>query len=494
MSLLMEALKKAEREKQKNAAVGEPIAEGDGADLPTQPNVRPNPESRQAESPLPSLGWAEPTPSDNPPVAPMPSNPSLSLEPLPDAATTPAVAPSAPPMQGGEPNINPSTDLARTEKQEFRRETSILKEEPKPVHPGPGPASQPQSRPHNEATTGNKQHLQNEASTAQRQQHAAHVLTATKKSHSRNRTLPAIIGVAASILTAGGIYLYWQQPTLPVANLPKHSPAPPPPVEAGHGAAPPPSQPQASQSSPPPALADTETAADTASQAEMPSSPPSSASLPIEQTKAGNAISIRHDNHKEQVAPALTRGYSSFMAGNDDLAQREYASILRQDSNNRDALLGLAAIAAKRGNHEEATRTYLHLLNLDPRDPAAQAGMLALTAGQTDPVQSESRVKTLLEQQPDAHYLQFALGNLYVSQSRWAEAQQAFFNAYQRAPDNPDYIYNLAISLDHLNQRALALEYYQRALAQSMKRPANFDGHSAQNRIQELQLPATHKP
>jgi len=176
------------------------------------------------------------------------------------------------------------------------------------------------------------------------------------------------------------------------------------------------------------------------------------------------------------------------MAGNDGLAQQEYASILRQDGNNRDALLGVAAIAAKRGHGDEAAKTYLRLQELDPRDAAAQAGMIGLAAGQADPVQSESRVKTLLAQQPDAHFLHFTLGNLYSGQSRWAEAQQAFFHAYQKAPHNPDYLYNLAISLDHLNQGKLALEYYQRAL--SLPGPANFDKVAAQKRAMELQQTA----
>jgi tetratricopeptide (TPR) repeat protein len=244
------------------------------------------------------------------------------------------------------------------------------------------------------------------------------------------------------------------------------------------------------QATPPPIPAAVETAANDTSQADLRQTPPPPVAPLAERAPKESAITIRRGTHKDPVAPALERGYSAFMAGNDSLAQQEYASILRQDGNNRDALLGMAAIAAKRGHWDEALKTYLRLQELDPRDTAAQAGLLSLTAGQADPVQSESRVKTLIAQQPDAHFLHFALGNLYAGQSRWAEAQQAFFHAYQKAPNNPDYLYNLAISLDHLNQGKLALEYYQRALALSQSGPANFDKAVAQNRAKELQQSA----
>ena len=61
--------------------------------------------------------------------------------------------------------------------------------------------------------------------------------------------------------------------------------------------------------------------------------------------------------------------------------------------------------------------------------------------------------------------LHFTLGNQLAQQGRWAEAQQEYFKAFAAEPDNADFAYNLAVSLDHLRQPRLALEYYRRALA-----------------------------
>ena len=74
------------------------------------------------------------------------------------------------------------------------------------------------------------------------------------------------------------------------------------------------------------------------------------------------------------------------------------------------------------------------------------AGLIGLRGG-ADPVQDESRIKLLLRQEPDAAHLYFALATLYVAQDRWAEAQQAYFDAFRRDAANPDYAFNLAISL-----------------------------------------------
>jgi len=142
---------------------------------------------------------------------------------------------------------------------------------------------------------------------------------------------------------------------------------------------------------------------------------------------------------------------------------------LREDASNRDALLGLAALDTRAGRFEAADAAYVRLLQIDPRDPHAQAGLLALRAARVDPLAAESRVKTLLASDPNAHVLNFALGNQLARQERWAEAQQQYFKAFAGDPENADFAYNLAVSLDHLRQPKIALDYYQRSLELSRK-------------------------
>ena len=196
------------------------------------------------------------------------------------------------------------------------------------------------------------------------------------------------------------------------------------------------------------------------------------------------AIQIRQNAATNQVNPTLSGAYQSFISGNIEMAQQQYHKVLQQEPNNRDALLGLAAVALNRKQPGQAAAYYAKLLELDPSDPDALAGLVG-SQGQADPVQSESRLKMILAQNPENGALHFALGNLYSQQSHWAEAQQAYFRAYSSTPDNANYAFNLAISLEHLNQSKLALDYYQRALAQNG--PANFDKSLAQRRIRELQ-------
>ena len=95
-------------------------------------------------------------------------------------------------------------------------------------------------------------------------------------------------------------------------------------------------------------------------------------------------------------------------------------------------------------------------------------------------------MKTLLAADPSAHALNFALGNQLAQQNRWAEAQQEYFKAYTAEPDNADFAYNVAVSLDHLRQPRQALDYYQRAIGLSEKRGASFDVPAARLRAAEL--------
>lgn len=187
-----------------------------------------------------------------------------------------------------------------------------------------------------------------------------------------------------------------------------------------------------------------------------------------------------------QIHPRVAAGYAAYQAGDPVAARNEYQLALHAEPTNRDALLGLAAVEIRAQRYDVAEALYVRLLRADPRDSYAVAGMMALRAQQLDPVVSESRVKTLLAANPDASVLNFTLGNQLAQQGRWPEAQQAYFKAYTADPENPDFAFNLAVSLDQLRQPRLALEHYRRALALAEKRVANFSLEAARVRVQQL--------
>lgn len=187
-----------------------------------------------------------------------------------------------------------------------------------------------------------------------------------------------------------------------------------------------------------------------------------------------------------KVNPALLRGFDAFNRGDLELAQLEYERAQKSDPRNTDAMHGLAAIAVRQGRHDQADLLYRRIIEADPQDTVAISALIN-TRTQIDPGAAESRLKSLSAAQPDLAAPQFALGNLYARQGRWNEAQQAYFSAYGAEQDNPDILYNLAISLEHLRQNKLAAQYYGLAIAAAQSRPAGFDRAQATARLQALQ-------
>lgn len=184
-----------------------------------------------------------------------------------------------------------------------------------------------------------------------------------------------------------------------------------------------------------------------------------------------------------RIDPLLSTAYSAYQDGNLGKAQQLYLEIFKKHPRNIDALLGLAAIAQRNGDHQSSVQYYIRVLALDPRNAPANAGISALSK---DVDNNEAHLKKLLAEQGSSAALHFALGNLYADQARWNEAQQAYFNAYTLDAENAKLIFNLAVSLDHLEQYKLAAQYYQRALQLDSSNSAGFDHKRISQRAQEL--------
>ena len=197
------------------------------------------------------------------------------------------------------------------------------------------------------------------------------------------------------------------------------------------------------------------------------------------------------------VDPTLLAAYQAFNSGDDVAAQKQYRQVLQTDVRNIDALLGMAAIALRQGRYADANGWYQKVLEIEPRNSIALSALAnaqigndatGLSAAGSDFAATESRIKNLLAQQPEAANLHAALGNLYARQNQWALAQSAYFDASRFAPNNADYAFNLAVSLDQIGKSELALAQYQRALSLLNNAAAsNLDRAQLEARIQALQ-------
>lgn len=184
----------------------------------------------------------------------------------------------------------------------------------------------------------------------------------------------------------------------------------------------------------------------------------------------------------------IGQAFHAYSTGNMALAGTLYRRAVQLEPYNRDANLGVAAVATDAGEFAEATQRYRHLLSLNPGDEVAFSGMLNLVAASGDrTIENEMIVHTTQYQQMPV--LHAALGNYFSRQSRWSEASDSYATAAALAPDTADYLYNFAVSLDQLGNTVAAIENYERAMAVSATGHHSFDSITVSNRLQSLKQP-----
>ncbi|MCE2998445.1 MAG: tetratricopeptide repeat protein [Betaproteobacteria bacterium] len=314
--------------------------------------------------------------------------------------------------------------------------------------------------------------------------------TARPASGRRIHPMFVIGGLAGLAVIAGGIYVYLQI-TDPALFIPKPPPgpvarpAPPPPAPATPA-------PDAQKPVMTAAVVTPETAAGEAASAKTEAAavpaakpPATPAAAPARADTPRDLIKVSPGSAEMQLDPRLGEAYAALQAGRIDSARQLYGEIIRADPRNLQGLLGLAAVQLQDGLADEAGRNYMRVLELDPRNTFAQAGLVSL-AGRADPQAAETRLKQLIAREP-LPALHFTLGNLYAEQSRWAEAQQSYFQAHVLESANPDYAYNLAVSLEHIGQPKLAAGFYRRAAELAPQRGrVGFNVNLAQERARLL--------
>jgi tetratricopeptide (TPR) repeat protein len=195
------------------------------------------------------------------------------------------------------------------------------------------------------------------------------------------------------------------------------------------------------------------------------------------------------------INPALVAGYAALAVGDYVTAKQRYAEAIAANGNSADAHLGFATAAARSGNAADlplAIKHYQRTLEIDPRNATASAALIVLAGGKdgnapggsSSAGEKEIGLRRLIAQDPNAANAYFLLGNLYAESRQWREAQPAYFEAARLMPQNADYNYNLAVSLDQLGQGPAAMSFYRRALAANVT--GQFDRAAVERRVSAL--------
>jgi tetratricopeptide (TPR) repeat protein len=215
---------------------------------------------------------------------------------------------------------------------------------------------------------------------------------------------------------------------------------------------------------------------------------PQTRTIDTPQTSQSASLSITANRQSAlSIDPTLLAAYQAFTRGENTEAQQQYRRVLQKNVRNVDALLGMAAIAQRQARNADAIGWYQKVLEVEPNNNIALGAMLNMQPN-TESGNQISQLKSLIAQQPEVASFHAALGNQYAAQNQWLQAQEAYFNANRYAPNNADYAFNLAISLDQLGKSQLALMQYQRALALVEESGATSpDKNQIKTRIQTLQ-------
>lgn len=215
--------------------------------------------------------------------------------------------------------------------------------------------------------------------------------------------------------------------------------------------------------------------------AETPETPPRKEAPRVLGPAPAPKVQVSRAAQDAGPSAALRSAYAALQAGDYEAAMRLYGQVAQNEPHNIDVLLGQAAIALHRDDFDTARNAYLGVLRLEPANAVAQGALLALF-GRADYATAELRLKELVAREPSA-FLYQSLGTLYAEQMLWPQAQNAYFQAHRMDPRNPDHAYNLAVSLEHIGQRALAVTYYRRAVGLARARAtAAFDVTQAESR------------
>ncbi|PCI21539.1 MAG: hypothetical protein COB62_03225 [Piscirickettsiaceae bacterium] len=199
-----------------------------------------------------------------------------------------------------------------------------------------------------------------------------------------------------------------------------------------------------------------------------------------------SGITITKKSFSRSMLTRLNKAYLALKNNNFSQAGVLYSEILRRYPNQIDAKLGLAHIASHNNDLVKARVIYKEVLAQDASNKTAQLGML-YTFQNVSPIEKTSSLKSMnskFENQPE---ILVSIGHELAKQGKWSEAQSYYFKAFSLDNSSAIYVYNLAVSLDRMGKYAAAINFYKQVLKLGSSSIQGLNSQQIGRRINELE-------
>lgn len=205
-----------------------------------------------------------------------------------------------------------------------------------------------------------------------------------------------------------------------------------------------------------------------------------------------NASATENNMSNKQGESLQIRMFEAFEAliqGQYSASITLYKALEKDYADHVDVLFGIASAYHKSGQYRQARPYYERAIAIEPDRQDLMNNFLALL-GKESPVNALLELQKLEKISPGFSPIPAQIGFIHFETGNYDEAAKALRRAVSIDEGNPQYLYNLAVTMDKLSRREEATYYYRKYLRSTIgEAPSvNASRDDIQRRISQLEI------
>jgi tetratricopeptide (TPR) repeat protein len=181
--------------------------------------------------------------------------------------------------------------------------------------------------------------------------------------------------------------------------------------------------------------------------------------------KAEERYQLALEQQSDDTDAVLGLAQASQFKGDANTASLYLARARKMVATSADTLYRFALVALGAGLYEEANGTLLAAIKLNPNDPAFFLALGTTWIKKPDLVEAEQAFRRALNLQPDSPRAQMYLGYTLLEQKKYPEAREWLEKSVQKDRSVPETFYYLGQIAQEQNEDEQAIEFFKQALA-----------------------------